>query len=225
MAWPNNYESGVTLYDKNKAFYGYTLITTITRQAASEPFETPDEVRLMDMTGKSVHTWKTPYPEKLFGRANRMKDPMSAEPTSLTSSAAPIGSPTGTPWSARDAMGLCSSSPAITKWCGIGSGANPSRMDRSGGEYSGLIDIRRATVPSFKNVDGRKIPVFMAVAELDMPSIHYQNHALINALYKRDKALPIFKVLIGHNHISAPMHYNTKDDVLGPEILEFIKVN
>lgn len=62
MAWPYSYNSGVTLYDKTKAFTGYTLITTITRKAASEPNETTDEVRLVDMTGKTVHTWKTPYP-------------------------------------------------------------------------------------------------------------------------------------------------------------------
>lgn len=97
-----------------------------------------------------------------------------------------------------------------------------SKVDKS---YLGKDKSKHPAMSVIDNVDGRKIPVFIAVAELDMPSIHYQNYALINALYKRDKALPTFKLLIGHNHISAPMHYNTKDDVLGPEILEFIKIN
>jgi len=58
-----------------------------------------------------------------------------------------------------------------------------------------------------------------------MPSIIYQNYALVNALYKRDKALPFIKVLIGHNHISETTHFNTKDESAGPDILEFMRIH
>ena len=62
MAWPHKYESGVTLYDRSKAFTGYTLFTYMPRRAAAEPNEAPGEVYLMDMQGNIVHTWKTIYP-------------------------------------------------------------------------------------------------------------------------------------------------------------------
>jgi hypothetical protein len=32
------------------------------------------------------------------------------------------------------------------------------------------------------------------------------------------------KLLMGHNHISEAAHFNTKDESIGPDILEFIKV-
>ena len=75
------------------------------------------------------------------------------------------------------------------------------------------------------HLEGRKIPVFIVVAELDPPSIHYQNRALIDALYDRDKALPAVKLLLGHNHISEISHINTRDESIGPDILEFIRIH
>ena len=90
--------------------------------------------------------------------------------------------------------------------------------------YYGKDESKHPSMSAINNVDGRKIPVFLVIAELDMSSIVYQNHALINALYKRDKALPFMKVLIGHNHISETTHFNTKDESAGPDILEFMRV-
>ena len=62
MSWPNKYESGVTLYDKSRSYPGYNLITPFPGRAAVEPNQIIGEVYLMDMNGKSVHSWKTPYP-------------------------------------------------------------------------------------------------------------------------------------------------------------------
>jgi len=91
--------------------------------------------------------------------------------------------------------------------------------------YYGNDKSKLPSMSVLNNIDGRKIPLFLVIAELDMPSIVYQNVQLINALYKRDMALPIIKVLIGHNHISETKHFNTKDESVGPDILEFINVN
>ena len=77
---------------------------------------------------------------------------------------------------------------------------------------------------AINDIEGRKIPVFIAFAELDMPMVQNQNLSLINALYKRDKLLPTVKQVLGHNHMSIVKHINTKDDSLGHDILEFIKV-
>ena len=90
--------------------------------------------------------------------------------------------------------------------------------------YYGKDPSKYPAMSAIKNVDGRKIPLFLVIAELDMPSIMYQNYALIDALYKRDQKLPFVSVLIGHNHISETTHFNTKDESIGPDILEFIKV-
>jgi len=103
--------------------------------------------------------------------------------------------------------------------------ADTSRLKNRDMNYYGKDKSKHPSMSVINNIDGRKIPVFVVVAELDMPSIHYQNHALTNALYKRDKAMPIIKLLIGHNHISETRHFNTKDESIGPDILEFIKVN
>ena len=37
--------------------------------------------------------------------------------------------------------------------------------------------------------------------------------------------MPIIKTFIGHNHISETRHFNTADESIGLDILEFIKVN
>ena len=91
--------------------------------------------------------------------------------------------------------------------------------------YYGKDKSKYPSMSLINNIEGRKIPVFVVFAELDMPHYHYQSNELINALYKRDKAMPAIKLLIGHNHISETMHINTKDESVGPDILEFIKVN
>ena len=62
MSWPFRYESGVTLFDREKAFSGYMLYTGTPRRAAAEPNEASGEIYLMDMQGNIVHTWKTVYP-------------------------------------------------------------------------------------------------------------------------------------------------------------------
>ena len=100
-----------------------------------------------------------------------------------------------------------------------------SRLNQKDIKYYGKDASKYPSMSAIANIGGRKIPVFIVVAELDMPSIHYQNHAIINALFLRDKALPITKLLIGHNHISETKHFNTKDESIGPDILEFVKVN
>ena len=101
-----------------------------------------------------------------------------------------------------------------------------SRLDpRMDTAYYGDDESKYPAMSVITHVEGRRIPVFIVVAELDMPSVHYQNRALIDALYDRDKALPAMKLLLGHNHISEISHLNTKDESIGPDILEFIKIH
>ncbi len=96
------------------------------------------------------------------------------------------------------------------------------RLNEQDMAYYGKDASKYPSMSSIANVDGRKIPVFIVVAEFDPPSIMYQNAAMIDALYKRDRTLPVIKVLVGHNHISETRHFNTADESVGPDIMAFL---
>lgn len=62
-AWPSRYLTGVTQYDAEKAFNGYTLWAPQNNtKGAVKPGDVPDVVYLMDMQGNIAHSWTTPYP-------------------------------------------------------------------------------------------------------------------------------------------------------------------
>jgi acetyl esterase/lipase len=89
--------------------------------------------------------------------------------------------------------------------------------------YYGEDKSKHPSMSVIHHMDGRKIPLFILFAKFDTPKVQAQNHSLINALFERDRNLPIVKALMGHNHYSEIMHINTKDESVGPDILEFIK--
>lgn len=76
-----------------------------------------------------------------------------------------------------------------------------------------------------RHIGDRKLPIFLAVAEKDMPSIQEQNKRLVDALFSRDGKLPNYKTALGHNHISIIEHFGTADESLGPDLLQFIREN
>ncbi len=61
-----NFIKGVSCYNPNKSYKGYTLWCGIPAPVKQvnplEPFEITGEVNLMNMDGTIVHKWKTPYP-------------------------------------------------------------------------------------------------------------------------------------------------------------------
>jgi len=56
--------SGVTYYDPERAFNGYTLWSPLVMHMGGydNPWDRPGEVNLMDMNGNIVHQWKTAFP-------------------------------------------------------------------------------------------------------------------------------------------------------------------
>jgi acetyl esterase/lipase len=88
--------------------------------------------------------------------------------------------------------------------------------------YYGTDASNYADRSVINHLDESKLPVLLAVGELDLPLVDDQNRQLIDALYKRDNALPVFKTVLGHNHISIVEHIGTADESLGPDVIEFI---
>jgi len=67
-----------------------------------------------------------------------------------------------------------------------------------------------------------RIPTFVVIAEYDNPDLDVLGAELFAALCERDGACPRFTRLAGHNHLSMTYNFNTVDEALGQEIIEFI---
>ncbi|WP_346908279.1 alpha/beta hydrolase [uncultured Roseibium sp.] len=89
--------------------------------------------------------------------------------------------------------------------------------------YYGTDKSTHAERSYINKLDGRTVPVMVAVAQYDMPLVQSQTAQLIQALFKRDGHLPVLSTAVGHNHISIVEHIGTGDETLGPDMLEFIK--
>ncbi len=71
--------------------------------------------------------------------------------------------------------------------------------------------------------DGARVPVFTVVTEYDNPGLDVVGAELFAALCARDGACPRFRRLEKHNHLSEVFAFNTADEQLGREILEFMR--
>ncbi len=67
------------------------------------------------------------------------------------------------------------------------------------------------------------IPTFIVIAEYDNPDLDTQGALLFAALCDRDRACPRFTRMERHNHLSMVYQFNTADDALGREIIEFMR--
>ena len=99
-----------------------------------------------------------------------------------------------------------------------------TQLSKADMAYYGEDKSKHSSMSVIHHIDGCKIPLFVVFAEFDTPLVQDQNRILINAVFQRDGVLPIVKGLMGHNHFSGIMHINTKDESVGPDILEFIKI-
>jgi hypothetical protein len=64
--------------------------------------------------------------------------------------------------------------------------------------------------------------VFVVIAEYEQPGLDVFGGELFSALCQRDGACPRFARLNGHNHMSEMLAFNTPDEYLGREILDFM---
>lgn len=68
-----------------------------------------------------------------------------------------------------------------------------------------------------------RLPTFIVVSEYDNPDLDTQGALLLAALCERDRACPRFTRLEKHNHLSMVYQFNTADEALGKEVIEFIR--
>jgi acetyl esterase/lipase len=70
--------------------------------------------------------------------------------------------------------------------------------------------------------DAVRIPVFTVIAEYELSGLDVLGAELLTGLCARDAACPRFTRLAKHNHGSEVFAFNTADEQLGREILEFM---
>ncbi|NNC64144.1 MAG: alpha/beta hydrolase [Gammaproteobacteria bacterium] len=70
--------------------------------------------------------------------------------------------------------------------------------------------------------DADRIATFIVIAEHDNPGLDMIGAEFFSALCLRDGSCPRFTRLLGHNHLSMVYHFNTADEALGREVVDFI---
>ena len=88
--------------------------------------------------------------------------------------------------------------------------------------YFGNEKSKHSEMSVIRNLSLRRIPVFIMFAEYDIPHFERESILLFNSLFERDKISPFFKKIIDHNHFSEIMQFNTGDESVGPDIIDFI---
>jgi len=77
----------------------------------------------------------------------------------------------------------------------------------------------RSALPGLAEVE---LPLWVGVAEFDPPRFQSQALWLAQSVLKRQRNMPRFVQLAGHNHFSGLFHLGLPGDTLGPEILRFV---
>jgi acetyl esterase/lipase len=90
--------------------------------------------------------------------------------------------------------------------------------------YFGTDESRYPAQSPINHVKTAKpLPTFIVISEYDNPDLDTQGALLFGALCERDRACPRFTRMDLHNHLSMVYQFNTADDALGRQILEFIR--
>jgi len=89
--------------------------------------------------------------------------------------------------------------------------------------YFGADEAQYAARSPINHIgDSARVPLFMVICEYENPGLDVGGAELLSALCARDGNCPRFVRLGGHNHISEVLAFNTPDDYLGRQIVDFI---
>lgn len=90
--------------------------------------------------------------------------------------------------------------------------------------YFGTDTSRYPTMSPINHVkDAPAVPLYVVIAEYDNPDLDTQGALLLAEFCKRDRACPRFTRMERHNHLSMVYQFNTKDVLMGQEVLDFMK--
>ena len=90
--------------------------------------------------------------------------------------------------------------------------------------YYGADSAVHEDASAVSHVCSESIPTMIAVAEYENPLLDVHCAELFHRLAVAKRCAPRFVWLAGHNHTSAIAHFNTAEERLGLEMLEFLKL-
>jgi triacylglycerol lipase len=88
--------------------------------------------------------------------------------------------------------------------------------------YFGPDGSKHRAMSSLPGLLESPIPILFAIAEFEPSMFEHQAQAVIDAWTKRHGSWPEFIRMMGHNHLTATLHLNSGDEVLGQQLLAFM---
>ena len=89
--------------------------------------------------------------------------------------------------------------------------------------HAALDEASRETRSPVTHAASSALPVMIAIAEFENPLLDLYGLELAHRIAIARRRAPRFMRLAGHNHISMVAHFNTVEDNLGREIVEFTR--
>jgi acetyl esterase/lipase len=89
--------------------------------------------------------------------------------------------------------------------------------------YFGVDPARYEDRSPIVHIANNKIPLLLALAELDPGALAAPTYSMAEAITRRDGRSPEVIWLKGHNHVSTVLSFGTDDELFGNKILEFAR--
>jgi triacylglycerol lipase len=99
----------------------------------------------------------------------------------------------------------------------------PKELQSKPNSYYGVDPDTLTFAPALKRLEGAKVPIFLAGAELDPPAFVTTREDLKAGLCAAGKCPSHYLVLPGHDHLSPSLAVGTKDQLLTGPMLDWIR--
>jgi triacylglycerol lipase len=88
--------------------------------------------------------------------------------------------------------------------------------------YFGADDSKWGQYSSLPGLVATDLPLLISISEYDPPVFEAQALKLVTALVEKNGEMPRFVRLMGHNHFTSDLHFNSGDDDFGRQIQRFV---
>jgi acetyl esterase/lipase len=105
---------------------------------------------------------------------------------------------------------------------GVYQNAAPAEADSPAHAYYGADGSKHPGMSSLPGLLESPIPLLFAIAEFEPAMFEDQARIVVDAWMTRHGHWPNFIRMAGHNHLTATLHLNTDDDLLGRQLLAFM---